>query len=123
MLKEHGYVRCGAVVPKLKVANIEFNVNEIISNMQEAEEKNVQIVCFPELSITGYSCSDLFYQDILIEKAKEGLNQIIENCFINLFRNFLAFFSKELCRILHKLKNRTKSSTKIQFGALKEEVR
>ena len=78
MLKEHGYVRCGAVVPKLKVANIEFNVNEIISNMQEAEAKNVQIVCFPELSITGYSCSDLFYQDILIEKAKDGLNQIIE---------------------------------------------
>ncbi len=78
MLKEHGYVRCGAVVPKLKVANIEINVNEIISNMQEAEEKNIQIVCFPELSITGYSCSDLFYQDILIEKAKDGLNQIIE---------------------------------------------
>ena len=78
MLKEHGYVRCGAVVPKLKVANIEINVNEIISNMQEAEEKNIQIVCFPELSITGYSCSDLnhllLFQLIYLDKINQSKN-------------------------------------------------
>ena len=73
MLKNFGFVRCGAVVPKLKIADVDFNVCEIINEIKHAKEKNVQIVCFPELSVTGYSCSDLFYQDILIEQAKNGL--------------------------------------------------
>ena len=78
MLKEHGFVRCGAIVPRLKVADVDFNVNEIINQIKRAECKKIQIACFPELSITGYSCGDLFYQDILIEKAKNGLKQILE---------------------------------------------
>ena len=78
MLKNFGFVRCGAVVPKLKIADVDFNVCEIINEIKHAKEKNVQIVCFPELSVTGYSCSDLFYQDILIEQAKNGLKQVIE---------------------------------------------
>ncbi len=78
MLKEHGFVRCGAVVPKLKVADIDFNVCEIIEQIKQAESKKVQIVCFPELSITGYSCGDLFYQEILIKKAIEGLQNILK---------------------------------------------
>lgn len=78
MLKEHGFVRCGAIVPKLKVADIDFNICEIINQIKISEEKQIQIVCFPELSITGYSCGDLFHQDILIEKAKLGLEQILK---------------------------------------------
>ena len=78
MLKEFGFVRCGAVVPKLKVADIDFNVSEIIKQIKQADSKKVQIVCFPELCITGYSCADLFYQDVLIENAKSGLNKILE---------------------------------------------
>lgn len=78
MLKELGFVRCGAVVPKLKVADVDFNVKEIITQINKAEEEKVQIVCFPELCITGYSCGDLFNQDILIESAKNALKQILE---------------------------------------------
>lgn len=78
MLKEYGFVRCGASVPKIKVADVDFNVKQIVNQIIEAKEKQIQIICFPELCITGYSCGDLFYQDILIEKAKEGLEQILE---------------------------------------------
>ncbi len=78
MLKEHGFVRCGAIVPKLKVADVDFNVNEILEQIRQAESKNVQIVCFPELCITGYSCGDLFYQDVLIKKAMDGLKNILK---------------------------------------------
>lgn len=78
MLKEYGFVRCGAIVPKLKIADVDFNVGEIINQIKNAEEKKVQIVCFPELSITGYSCQDLFHQDILIEESKNGLKRILE---------------------------------------------
>ena len=50
-----GFVKVGAIVPKLKVADVEFNVNEIINLINVAEEKKIQIACFPELCITGYS--------------------------------------------------------------------
>ncbi len=78
MLKEYGFVRCGAVVPKLKVADVDFNVSEIINQIKIAESKNVQIVCFPELCVTGYSCGDLFYQDVLIDKTIVGLQNILQ---------------------------------------------
>ena len=77
MLKEHGFVRVGCVVPELKIADIEFNVNEIIKQTKIASENKVQILCFPELSITGYSCADLFHQDILIEKTIKALQTIL----------------------------------------------
>ena len=78
MLKNYGYVRVGAIVPELKVANIDFNVNEIINQIKFANEKGVQIVTLPELSITGYSCGDLFHQDILLKDSINGLKKIIE---------------------------------------------
>jgi len=69
MLKKYGFVRVGAVTPELKVADTEFNSKEIIKQIEIAESNRIQILCFPELSITGYSCADLFYQDILIENS------------------------------------------------------
>ena len=61
MLKEYGFVRCGAIVPKLKVADVDFNVCEIITQIKQAQDKKVQIVCFPELCITGYSCGEILF--------------------------------------------------------------
>jgi NAD+ synthase (glutamine-hydrolysing) len=78
MLKKHGFVRVGASVPELKVANVDFNVNEIIKEINKAYKKGVQIVTFPELSITGYTCGDLFHQDALLEGAINGLNTILK---------------------------------------------
>lgn len=78
MLKEQGFVRVGAVVPKLKVADAEINCNEIIKQIEVASNNKVQIVVFPELCITGYTCQDLFEQDILLEKSEKSLNKILE---------------------------------------------
>ena len=77
MLKEQGFVRVGAVVPKLKVADAEINCNEIIKQIEVASNNKVQIVVFPELCITGYTCQDLFEQDILLEKSEKSLNKIL----------------------------------------------
>lgn len=78
MLKKHGFVRVGCAVPELKVADIDFNTNKIIEQIKKASDSKIQILCFPELSITGYTCNDLFHQDILIEGSLKSLQRIIE---------------------------------------------
>lgn len=78
MLKEQGFVRVGAIVPKLKVADTEFNCNEIIKQIEIANNNKIQIAVFPELCITGYTCQDLFEQDTLLEGAEKSLNKILD---------------------------------------------
>ncbi len=78
MLKEQGFVRVGAVVPKLKVADTEFNCNEIIKQIEIASNNKIQIIVFPELCVTGYTCQDLFEQDTLLEEAENALNKILD---------------------------------------------
>lgn len=78
MLKEQGFVRVGAVVPKLKVADTEFNCNEIIKQIEVASNNKIQIIVFPELCVTGYTCQDLFEQDALLEEAEKALNRILD---------------------------------------------
>lgn len=78
MLKEQGFVRVGAVVPKLKVADTEFNCNEIIKQIEVASNNKIQIIVFPELCVTGYTCQDLFEQDTLLEEAEKVLNKILD---------------------------------------------
>ena len=76
MNKEFGYVRVAAVVPELRVANPIFNTDVILKEIDVLEGKGVQIALFPELSLTGYTCGDLFLQDVLLEKAKDSLIEI-----------------------------------------------
>lgn len=78
MLKEQGFVRVGAVVPKLKIADTEFNCNEIIKQIEVASNNKIQIAVFPELCVTGYTCQDLFEQDTLLEEAEKALNKILD---------------------------------------------
>lgn len=75
-MKEYGFIRVGACVPKIKVADVEFNKNEIITQIKEAKNKNVQILTFPELSLTGYTCNDLFMQDVLLDSSLKALKEI-----------------------------------------------
>ena len=79
MNKKFGYVRVAAAVPELKVANVDFNVEEIVKEIKKLSKDGVQIVTFPELSITGYTCGDLFKQDFLLNKAIDGLKFIVDN--------------------------------------------
>ena len=78
MLKKQGFVRVGAIVPKLKVADVEFNCNEIIKQIEIASNNKIQIAVFPELCVTGYTCQDLFEQDTLLEYAEKALNKILD---------------------------------------------
>jgi NAD+ synthase (glutamine-hydrolysing) len=78
MDKKYGYVRIGAIVPKIKVANTDFNTKEIISEIKKADSLGISIVTTPELSLTGYTCADLFSQDILIEESYNGIERILD---------------------------------------------
>ena len=79
MNKKFGYIRVAASVPELKVANVEFNTKEVIKEIKALDKEGVQIVTFPELCLTGYTCADLFSQDILITKSKEAIKELIDS--------------------------------------------
>ncbi|WHH61770.1 NAD(+) synthase [Petroclostridium sp. X23] len=73
-----GYIRVAAAVPHLKVADCKYNTKRIIYLINEAVKNDVQMIAFPELSITGYTCGDLFHQQLLIETAEDQLKEILD---------------------------------------------
>ena len=58
-----GFIKVAAITPNVKVADVDYNCQEIVKRIQEAAEKDAKVMVFPELSITGYTCQDLFLQD------------------------------------------------------------
>lgn len=72
------YIRVASACPAIKVADINFNINEIISTIDKAAEVGTEIIVFPELSITGYTCGDLFRQRILIDTVNTAIDKICE---------------------------------------------
>lgn len=78
MLNKLGFVRVGSAIPEIKVADPIFNSKIIIDMIKEASEKKIGIISFPELSITGYTCADLFHHKPLLDDTKKGLEGIIE---------------------------------------------
>lgn len=77
-MKNYGFIRTAAAVPAVRIADVEHNVAEICRLAGEAFEKEVSLVVFPELSVTGYSCADLFGQSLLVKAAEEGVKRIME---------------------------------------------
>ena len=77
-MNKYGYLKVATSVPELKVANVTFNTEEIIKEINALAKEKVKIVTFPELSITGYTCADLFYQQILLDEALKGLEKIVK---------------------------------------------
>lgn len=75
---KHGFIKVAAISPKIKVADPAYNAGVIVEKMKEAYEKGAKILVFPELCITGYTCGDLFLQEILLEEAKRQLSVIAE---------------------------------------------
>ena len=76
---DYGFVKVAAAVPELKVAGCGFNTGKIIEMIREAEAADVQLMVFPELSLTAYTCGDLFQQQLLLQEALNGLSQAIES--------------------------------------------
>ena len=71
-----GFVRVAAAVPTLKVADCSYNVKQMKTMINEAVEEGVEIICFPELSVTGYTCADLFFTQQLQQNAMSALEDL-----------------------------------------------
>ena len=76
MTTNFGYVRVAAAVPHMRVADCQYNASEIKKQITEAVQEGVQVVCFPELSITGYTCADLFFTQQLQKDALSALEDV-----------------------------------------------
>jgi len=76
MTTSFGYVRVAAAVPHMRVADCQYNASEIKKQITEAVKEGVQVVCFPELSITGYTCADLFFTQQLQKDALIALEDV-----------------------------------------------
>lgn len=72
----HGFLRVAAATPLLRVADCDFNVQQTLALLQQAESEGVAVLVFPELSLTGYTCADLFHQVTLQRGALEALSQV-----------------------------------------------
>ena len=71
------FIRMACAVPAVQVGNIEKNAQEICRFMAQADGQQVDVLTFPELSITGYSCADLFFQSSMLRAEKQGLTKIV----------------------------------------------
>ena len=71
------YIRIACAVPAVKVGDVQKNTEDICSYLEKADAQNVDIVVFPELAMTGYTCGDLFYQTTLHNAVEEGMRQIL----------------------------------------------
>ncbi len=76
MSTNFGYVRVAAAVPHMRVADCFYNASEIKKQITEATHEGVEVICFPELSITGYTCSDLFFTQQLQRNALAALEDV-----------------------------------------------
>ena len=74
-----GFVKVAAAIPTVRVADCKFNAQQTETQIMVADGKGVQIVIFPELNLTGYSCGDLFSHKLLIEQAEMALMQVMNN--------------------------------------------
>ena len=72
------YIRIACAVPAVQVANVEKNTQDICGFIEKADAQNVDVLLFPELAMTGYSCADLFLQDALLNAVEAGLVKILE---------------------------------------------
>ncbi|MCL1936963.1 MAG: NAD(+) synthase [Candidatus Azobacteroides sp.] len=87
-MENYGFFRVAAAIPELQVADCSFNTQQMKELMAEACKQGVQIICFPELSVTAYTCGDLFLQEILVREAERALKQLLDEtsewpiCFI-----------------------------------------
>ena len=73
---KHGFIKVAAAVPFVRVADCQYNIEHIEAQVRQAEAQGVEIMTFPELCITGYTCGDLFLKPFLIRQAQESLLEL-----------------------------------------------
>ena len=70
---KNGFLKVAVTTPDLRVADCEYNKNQMVEKVKKMAGEKVSLVCFPEFSLTGYTCGDLFLHDTLVEGAKNAL--------------------------------------------------
>ena len=75
---KYGFVNVAAAVPTVKVADVEYNVQQIESIIAQAEGRGIEVIVFPELCLTGYTCQDLFREQILLDRAEEAVIMLLD---------------------------------------------
>ncbi|NCC47478.1 MAG: NAD(+) synthase [Clostridia bacterium] len=73
-----GFIRVAAATPEIRVADCQYNEAEILKLMRQAKQDSVQVVIFPELSLTGYTCADLFFSQTLQQAARASLSRLVK---------------------------------------------
>lgn len=73
-----GFITVAAAIPSVRVGDTSYNISETIRMVGVAEKNDVEIVCFPELGVTGYSCQDLFRSRSLLDASESALSQLLE---------------------------------------------
>ena len=74
----HGYISCACAAPALRVADCAYNAAETVKWLEEAHAQGVQLLVFPELGLTGYTCGELFLQKTLLDGAMDALMTVKE---------------------------------------------
>jgi len=75
---KYGFVKVAAAVPVVRVADVEYNIQQIESLIAQAEGRGIEILVFPELCVTGYSCQDLFKEQLLLDRAEQGVMLLLD---------------------------------------------
>ena len=75
---KYGFVNVAAAVPVVKVADVDYNVQQVESLIAQAEGRGVEVIVFPELCITGYTCQDLFKEQLLLDRAEQGIIMLLD---------------------------------------------
>ena len=75
---KHGFIKVAVATPKTRVADPSHNVGELIRIAKDADRQQVKVLCFPELSLTGYTCGDLFFSEALLSGAKNALAEYVK---------------------------------------------
>ena len=78
-MKNYGFIKVAAAIPAVRVADCDFNTTEMARIMSEADKRDVRVLVFPELSVTGYTCQDLFRQNILITAAEKSVVSLLNS--------------------------------------------
>ena len=82
-MKDYGFIRTAAAVPAMRLADPAYNAEEICMLMDIASQKEVTLMAFPELSLTGATCGDLFTNERLLKGAEEGIRKIVRHSATN----------------------------------------
>jgi NAD+ synthase (glutamine-hydrolysing) len=81
--RDLGYLRIAAAVPSLRIADVDFNLKTMVSLIKQASDEGVQVLCFPEMALTGYTLGDLVQHQVLLEKAEMVLKCILRKSSAN----------------------------------------